>query len=804
MNVIVKSALFILFCCSFVRGQHSEGDIDFSSSRIVVAENLSGTRQAGIEMLRDEIRQRTFVSVPVSEEWPSSEVPVIVAGVFSELELHLKDFDGILRGEETEGFTIILDEKTRGSSTVIIAGNDDRGLLYGIGYFLRKIKMGKGKIFVPRDIGVQTSPEYVLRGHQLGYRPKTNSYDGFDVRMWEQYIRDLIVFGANAVELVPPNTDDASDSPMFTLPAEEMLVEMIHLLEKYDLQAWIWYPLMHGDYTKKEDINRSLEENERIFAALPKLDAVFIPGGDPGDAPPKVLFDYLERKAKVLHRFHPEAEMWVSPQGFDRQWTDEFIGLLREEPAWLTGVVHGPQVRMNVDDFRQAVPERYPIRRYPDITHNYDAQYPVPDWDFTFAATQNRESINPRPEDQTVIFKAPDPESFRGFITYSEGINDDVNKMVWSALGWNREADYRETLRDYGRYFIGHDFADDFAQGLMNLEKNWRGSLLSNSNVYVTHGIFQEMERKATPDMRLNWRFQMALFRSYYDAYNKMRLLYETHLEEKAMDVLREVRRTGTAEAIVRAEAILGKVHTETVAPDWRQRIYELAASLFNSTRMQKSVDKYFAAGIRRGGNLDLLDHPLNNRLWLNNQFDRIKKLEDEEERLAEIEKIIQWTNPGPGGFYDDLGDPGNQPHLVREEKFSEDPSFLRTPFIGFTIGEEVRNWRVSWARYAQTLYEYPMHMEYKDLDPDAEYQVRITYVKDLYSGDQQVKLETDKGIEIHPYIDKPREITPLVFDIPREVTKDGKLTLRWKSEEGMGGTGRGCQVAEVWLIKKK
>jgi hypothetical protein len=28
-------------------------------------------------------------------------------------------------------------------------------------------------------------------------------------------------------------------------------------------------------------------------------------------------------------------------------------------------------------------------------------------------------------------------------------------------------------------------------------------------------------------------------------------------------------------------------------------------------------------------------------------------------------------------------------------------------------------------------------------------------------------------------------------------------LNLRWYGQEGRGGAGRGCQVAEVWLIKK-
>ena len=54
---------------------------------------------------------------------------------------------------------------------------------------------------------VTTAPQYAMRGHQIGYRDKTNSYCGWDLKQWEKYIRDLVVFGANAVELIPPRSD---------------------------------------------------------------------------------------------------------------------------------------------------------------------------------------------------------------------------------------------------------------------------------------------------------------------------------------------------------------------------------------------------------------------------------------------------------------------------------------------------------------------------------------------------------------------------------------------------------------------
>ena len=56
---------------------------------------------------------------------------------------------------------------------------------------------------------------------------------------------------------------------------------------------------------------------------------------------------------------------------------------------------------------------------------------------------------------------------------------------------------------------------------------------------------------------------------------------------------------------------------------------------------------------------------------------------------------------------------------------------------------------------------------------------------------------------EVHPLIAKPSPVRPMEFDIPREAIDHGELDLAWWSEPGLGGNGRGCQVSEVWLIKK-
>ena len=54
-----------------------------------------------------------------------------------------------------------------------------------------------------------------------------------------------------------------------------------------------------------------------------------------------------------------------------------------------------------------------------------------------------------------------------------------------------------------------------------------------------------------------------------------------------------------------------------------------------------------------------------------------------------------------------------------------------------------------------------------------------------------------------HDYVDK--QTLPLVaeFEIPREATKTGVLTLEWTRPQGGGGAGGGNQVSEVWLIRE-
>jgi hypothetical protein len=477
---------------------------------------------------------------------------------------------------------------------------------------------------------------------------------------------------------------------------------------------------------------------------------------------------------------------------------DEFYAILKTEPAWLAGLVFGPQVRDSLPVLRANTPKRYRIRHYPDITHSLRSQYPVPDWDVAHALTSNREQINPRPSDEALIFRSLLPY-VSDFITYSEGANDDVNKFVWSGLGWDPKTDVLQILREYSRYFIGERYTDVFAQGLRALELNWRGPLAANASVYTTLEQFQAMERSAAPRDLLNWRFQQALYRAYYDAYVRARLLHETALEERALSRLRGARSGESQAAIAEARQLLNEVSNPPAA-DWRLRVYTLAEALFQSIRQQLSVEKYRAIAVGRGATLDSLEAPLNNRSWLTARFDEIVALATEDERMRAIDRIVRWTDPGPGGYYDDLGNPEQQPHLVRGLPYEEDPQRFRSTLTGFGYRPD---WRMSWITHAESFWETPLQMRYDGLDRTAQYRVRIVYAGDIFGPDMLVRLVADGKYEVHPPIRKELPLKPVEFDVPLEASRDGELTLTFSARPGIGGAGRGNQIAEVWLMRQ-
>src|ERR1035441_7328850 len=379
------------------------------------------------------------------------------------------------------------------------------------------MELSPGRAALAAPVNITSAPQVPLRSHQIGYRFKNNTYDAWTLPMFDQHIRELALFGTNEIQIVAPISDDRPTSPLYPAPALDTVVGISRILDKYGLDCGLYYPEMRSDYSDPANVAAELKDFEDLVRAMPRVDALYVPGGDPGHTGPAVLFPLLEKQAAILRRIHPRAKVWVSAQGFDQAHYEDFYALLKQHPQWLTGVFFGPQSRNSLETQRRRIPAQYRLLFYPDIAHTMHAQFPVPQWDPAYAMTEGREPIDPRPSDTTHIYRHF-AALHTGFVTYSEGVNDDVNKFLWTQLGWSSQADPVETLRDYSRFFlgarIGTQSSDAFADGIFALERNWHGPLAKYSTVDDTLHLFKALDAEASPEQKQNWRFESALYRA--------------------------------------------------------------------------------------------------------------------------------------------------------------------------------------------------------------------------------------------------------------------------------------------------
>lgn len=781
----IASAILLLI----LSGTAAADPIDLTNAVIVVrGGNLPAGESAAATVLSEEIGKRTGTALAVSKTWPA-DGPVIAIALRNARGV---DFPESLRGVEgpaakPEGYAVLTEERD-GRPVVWLVGADGPGTYFAAGHLLRKGHWRSGSFVLPEPIDAATAPAYPVRGHQLGYREHSNSYDAFDVARYDQYIRELALFGANAIEQIPFHDDRVS--PNFPLPRREMNKRVSEICAKYDVQNWLWVPV--GDLTDAAVRSAALAEHEQLFVDSPRVDALFFPGGDPGNNPPQLVMPYLEDLAKVLRRHHRNATIWISLQGFsddDAEFVYKYID--DNTPVWLGGIVCGPS-SPPIPDTRKRLHPDYGIRHYPDITHTVRSQYPTIWWDPAFSLTLGREPINPEPIRYADVHNFYAPYTV-GSISYSDGVNDDVNKSVWSRRGWDSTEPVAEILLDYTRLFFGADVADQAAAGILALETNIRGPLATNGSVDGTYALWNDLHDRA-PELAENWRWQMCQLRANYDVYTRHRLLYEQRLEKEANAILIENAKTDPDGAMTAAWAVLEKGETERINTDQYEHIVAIADSLYRLIGMQTSMERHKASGHQRGCVIDLIHYPLFNRWWLEDEFAKVRTMATPAEKSARLIELATWENPGPGNFYDDIGNIGGMPRRIEGETLITDPLSVRNPDNGFMWWDDgFSRQRVSWQSYTTRT----LGLRYDGLDPAARYTIRAT-------GMGTPILKTD-GMTLTMNEPGPKEIGEIMtFNVPRAAYADGAMVLTWERPgEANLNWRQASRLTEVWLLKE-
>ena len=310
------------------------------------------------------------------------------------------------------------------------------------------------------------------------------------------------------------------------------------------------------------------------------------------------------------------------------------------------------------------------------------------------------------------------------------------------------------------------------------MEENWDGPLQGNETVDQTLNFWKELKRQ--PAVGRNWRWQLVM-RAYYDGFVQERQAYERELEAEAYEILAKAETLGAEKAMDEALEVLEKAVTEPAAQVLRQIIVDYCEKLFQSIGLQTSVPKYGAKNYERGAVLDFIDYPLNNRWWIEDEFEKVRKMNSEQEKIARLDFIRNYETPGEGSFYDNISS-ADAKHVVSEtddaiDYLWEDNGFSRK-------------------RLSTQLFQFSPVLEYTELDPQSDYLIRVAGFGEALlraNGERLTPTKYEKGYE------QFKE-----FPLSKELIKDGKLKITFdKPDEGHLNWRMQSRVTDVWVLKQ-
>jgi hypothetical protein len=769
--------LIILVLISFQKLPAKQIDMD-KVSIIVSPQITSPVRETVVKILKQEVTKRSSAEWESIDSWNTEKSSIVAVALTGDKKLFGKPVpernDKSYPEYKSEGYRI-LTQKENGKNILWIIGADSRATVFGCGKLLRTIVMMDDNVHLDKPVDFAISPMQEIRGHQLGFRDKANSYDAWNGEQYEQYIRGLVLFGTNAIENIPFSEKGVH----MPISPKKMNIRISEICASYGIDYWVWTPagVDLGDKVKRQAL---LKKHEKLYRDCPKLDEVFVPGGDPGDNHPKLVMPFLKDLSHILTKYHPDAGVWLSLQGFSTEQINYFFNYLdKYQPEWLRGIVSGPG-SPPIASTRHRLDSSYKHRHYPDITHNVRCQYPVKNWDQTYSLTIGREGINPQPYYYSSIHEKY--ASFTdGFVSYSDGCHDDVNKVVWSMRGWDIEKPVREILTEYCHFFFGPEIAETAAEGVFALEQNWVGPIIENGSIETTLKYWQELN-KENPQLSDNWRWQMLGLRAHYDAYQRKRKIYEQVLEERANEVLAKAEKIGADNAMKKALDFVNKADSEPVAQTVYDRIVSYCDDLFHSCGLQTSVPKYKASGAERGCILQFANYPLNNRWWLADEFKKIGKMESEQEKLKRLKIIRTWENPGKGNYYDNISNITTGPRVLTTSYDATDVAWW--------------NGGYSRARLSSQLFQNNPVLEYENLDFNECYLIRVC-------GQGEALLRAD-GRRLEPVLYNKGRGEFKEFIVPKSITRDGEMRITFDVPEESHLNWRDhSHVSDVWVIKR-
>jgi hypothetical protein len=209
--------------------------------------------------------------------------------------------------------------------------------------------------------------------------------------------------------------------------------------------------------------------------------------------------------ARIARAKHPGVKTIVSTWTFDTPPIGEWEGLssfLRKDKSWADYIqadAHEDFPRFPLD---VGVPGQLPLLNFPEISM----------WGQT---PWGGYGANPLPGRLQRLWNQTQHKLAGGF-PYSEGIYEDINKVICSQLYWDGHRSTLDTVRDYIAFEFSPDVVDAVTQAIEILETNHQRKGISPS-AEQAFDLVEKAEAKLTPQARKAWRWRILYLRALID-----------------------------------------------------------------------------------------------------------------------------------------------------------------------------------------------------------------------------------------------------------------------------------------------
>ncbi|MCH2212056.1 MAG: hypothetical protein MK110_12190 [Fuerstiella sp.] len=761
-----------------------------------------------------------------------------------------------------EGFLVAMSDEYDG--VLIAAGSDRRGVLYAAGEVLRQLTVHEHTVEVPDTFTVRTAPAFEVRGTQFGQSHIARRLAG--VRDWtseetQRVIMDYALAGANVFPVAP--------GPLFDF------------IKSFGLMTQGGFGANTGsgppEWNAKESIGRigyiclsvpeavaaQLERCENQFRTSPSYDYIKFHGGDGGGCECDLCDPYgltfirvVEQMAAIIHRYHPATKIYFTNQKFDNADDNAIFRYLQEKPRdWLWAWGYGPgsdaatwqpghRQTHRMDLFRypgfgpfdlypreilRQLPPRHVLTYYNEITHwrysqhGYIQMYPRADRAGDLPPRTGHFIYERRPDqaltmvyDRLTFFAWPryyhrvfnDLMRYSvGDVTHSSGHHDHFNQWMWQRLLWSPRTGVEDVVEEYCRTWFGPEAADLMSQAIFQLEENLEEDpsipLAEKDGIDRCYVLVKEAGWKI-PEFhrRTSWLWRQFMQKAALDKYVQLKVRQQTRVKLLIERGITDALKDGDMSRAI--EDALAAIETLTESA-------EMAALREEARRLGEESNTLF--GVRNEGYFNL-DHDFVGLGWLKRQLKNAGQATGSD-RIDRLRMIVDYENPGPGGYYDNLGTSNHAPRVVHGYPYDHGQ-----PYVAQMLSEGNRPSQRS-MHFTQDETE-GVTLHYRDLDPEARYRVRFTFVRPWYQSRYAMRMNQKSqailadDVVLTEEQELPEQMSDFfTFDVPPETTSDGELFISLRKAKGVAdgprvereqwrnSGGWGTIASEVWLMKQ-